>query len=97
MHTVSERDSKMNKRRRLKPVAVWIGIALFVVGFLLTIAAMPHGEQSRTNDASQNTETSQGRAVPSNELYLASGILVSLVGVVLATVVPAIAFMKRAS
>jgi NADH:ubiquinone oxidoreductase subunit 6 (subunit J) len=97
MHTVSKRDSKASKRRVVKPVAVWIGIALFVVGFVLTIAAIPHGEQSRSNDASQYTEANQGRAAPSNELYLASGILVSLAGVILATVVPAISFVKRAS
>ena len=76
---------------------VSIGIALFVVGFVLTIAAIPQGEQSRTNEAGQYAEAGAGHASEPNGVYLLMGIFVSLAGVVLATVVPALGFVKRAS
>jgi hypothetical protein len=86
-------DTGGHGRSRLLMVS--LGIVLFILGFMLTIAAIPHAGQ---NEAS-GTSGSYGGGEPgsSSDFYLMSGMVVSLAGVVLATVGPAMGFVKRTS
>jgi uncharacterized membrane protein len=74
---------------------VAVGIVLFIVGFLLTVAAIPQAGSSDGNDIALSSGGAHSGT--SSEFYLMSGMLVSLTGVVLATVGPAVGFVKRTS
>jgi len=84
-----------NERSRSKLLMVATGIILFIVGFMLTVAAIPQAEQAEASQADHSMGTSDLGSSP--EFYLMSGMFVSLTGVVLATVGPALAFVKRTS
>ncbi len=72
---------------------VSLGIVLFVVGFILTVAAIPRNGST----AFSNPGESSAHSGPSHEVYLLLGMFVSLTGVILATVGPAVGFVKRTS
>lgn len=75
---------------------VSVGIFLFVLGFILTVAAIPQDKPSgSSHDLSSGT--GQSGSGDSRNLYLLTGLVVSLTGVVLATVVPAVGFVKWTS
>ena len=95
MHSISMRKANSGERSRSKLLMVAFGIMLFIVGFLLTVAAIPQAERSDGNDIALSSGGADSGT--SSEFYLMSGMLVSLVGVVLATVGPAVAFVKRTS
>ncbi len=95
MDPVSMRGISPKERSRSKLLMVAVGIVLFVVGFMLTVAAIPQAEHSDGNDTGLSQGGSDSGASP--EFYLMSGMLVSLTGVVLATVGPAVSFVKRTS
>jgi len=61
-----------------------IGIVLFVAGFVMTVATFPVSESS----GSDLGRTTYGGVGMSEQFLLASGVLVSLLGVVVATVLP---------
>ena len=95
MHSISTRGINPVERSRSKLLMVAVGIVLFVVGFMLTIAAIPQSERSESSDVSISSGNAQSGTSP--EIFLMSGMLVSLTGVVLATVGPAVGFVKRTS
>ena len=72
-----------------------IGIVLFVMGFVLTLVVMRSDQASGTDDPSSLSRTSQSTLVSSPSIVLASGIVMSLTGVVLATVGPATGLVKK--
>jgi hypothetical protein len=76
---------------------VSVGIVLFIVGFILTVAAIPQAHPSVSNEAGRSTQLNGSSSSPSNGFYLISGMFVSLAGVVLATVGPAVGFVKKTS
>jgi len=63
------------------------GILLFVVGFFVTLAAIQSSHAAASSNGTSTQEGETGSPVPQS-VYLSSGILVSLAGVVLATVGP---------
>jgi len=75
---------------------VSVGILLFVAGFLVALAAIESDHAASTNS---DTAASRDEARPSSSagVYLLSGILISLVGVVLATVGPAAGMVRGRS
>jgi hypothetical protein len=93
MHTVSKGGRKRTEHSLSKPLMVSVGIVLFVVGFILTVATIP---QDAPSGSSHDLSSGIGRtdSGDSRDLYLLAGMVVSLTGVVLATVVPAVGFVK---
>ena len=75
-------------------IMVLTGILLFVIGFLVTLASV-HGDQAvASSDGGLSEGTPTGSSAYGG-IYLISGISVSLMGVVLATVGPAIGIVRR--
>lgn len=75
-----------------RSVMALIGIALFVVGFVITLGAISgvalpgvHASQNHGGLGSGNSETT---------LWMVLGLAISLAGLILATVGPAISFLK---
>ncbi len=95
MHTVSEGGRKRIDHSRSRLLMVSVGIVLFVVGFILTVTTIP---QDTPSESSHDLSSGLGQADSGNsrDLYLLTGMFVSLAGVVLATVVPAVGFVKGA-
>lgn len=95
MHFVSRRRSKNEERGRSKILMVSAGMALFIVGFVLVLAAMPQSNTVGSDSPSRSTNPAATGSGPSHEFYLLSGMFVSFTGVVLATVGPAVGFVKK--
>lgn len=72
---------------------VSVGILLFVAGFLVTLAAM-EGERVTASGNEVLTDDSEDGSSARTSILLTAGILVSLVGVVLATVGPAVGIVR---
>jgi uncharacterized membrane protein HdeD (DUF308 family) len=87
------RDPETSRREKSRLITVSVGILLFVVGFLITLAVVEsdHAAASDNDTSGQGSETGSST---STGLYLLSGILISLVGVVLATVGPVAGMVK---
>jgi len=90
------RSSKTIRNERPRLIMVLVGILLFVAGFLVTLAAIEsdHAAESDSDAAALRGET---RSSSSAGVYLLSGILISFVGVVLATVGPAAGMVRGRS
>jgi len=69
-------------------VLIVIGISLFTIGFALTVSELPSGAEMLGSSA-ESSAVSQPVSVT-----LVVGFVVSLIGVVLATVAPAMMFMR---
>lgn len=82
---------------RTSALAVSFGIALFVVGFAITLASLPSDSTAGTkgsgiiDDAAEYTSSSSDEGV-----LLALGLIISMAGVVVATAVPAAVFLQGA-
>jgi len=79
-------------RRRFRTAMVLTGMALFVTGFLLLLAALtPSDEASLQRYAdSEEVENSTGTSSPALVLV---GLLMSIAGLLVATVVPTMSFL----
>ena len=73
---------------------VSVGITLFVVGFLVTVASFSQMNVEGTQDASGRSLTDDGLFGGEAGVFVFAGILTSLAGVVTATVGPAISVMR---
>jgi hypothetical protein len=73
---------------------VSVGITLFVVGFLVTVASFSQMNVEGTQDASDRSLTDNGLFGAEAGIFVFAGILTSLAGVVTATVGPAISVMR---
>lgn len=72
------------KERRPRALMLSVGIVLFVAGFVMTVATFPAGDQAAGGESS----LSSGGLGTGGLFFLATGILVSLLGVIVATVLP---------
>ena len=97
MQHISKSGRKGTEPSRSKILMVSVGIVLFVIGFILTVAAIPQTKTSAANGTDRSAALDDSRAASSHEFYLLSGMFVSLTGVVLATVGPAVGFVKKTS
>ncbi len=72
---------------RTRAILVLAGMTLFVLGFLMTIDSLPSGgELLRSSEGSGHS--------PASSLLLLTGFIISLAGVALATIAPAIMFVR---
>ena len=78
-------------------IAVSFGIALFIAGFALTISSLPSDSAAGSEDSLAGGGTSRDLSIfQSDGLLLVIGIVTSMIGVVLATAVPAVVFLHDA-
>ncbi len=95
MHAVS-RGGRGAENSRPRILMVSAGIVLFVIGFLLTIAAMQQDNPSSASHEPFLTGNGESSSGAPQEIVLIAGMSVSLAGVILATVGPALGLMKKA-
>jgi len=90
------RSSKTLRTEKPRFIMVSVGILLFVAGFLVTLMAI---ESDHAGSTDSDAATLRGETRPSSSagVYILSGILISLVGVVLATVGPAAGMVRGRS
>lgn len=95
MHSSSSSDEETLRGDKRGFIMVAVGILLFVTGFLVTLSAIDNNQSPSSGDIATN----RGEAGLSNssDAFLLTGILVSLVGVVLATVGPAVGMVRGKS
>lgn len=72
---------------------VAVGMTLFAVGFILTISALSGMALPGAHGASQGLGSS-GSGDSQTEPWMIMGFIISLAGLVLATVGPAVSFIK---
>jgi len=84
-------DARRSERPRI--IMVTGGILLFVVGFLVTLATIQSNHAAASSNALLTDEGDAASSISRN-IYLFSGILISLAGVVLATVGPVVGMFK---
>lgn len=95
-HSAAQRpssDAGVGGREKSRTIMVIGGILLFVVGFLVTLAAVEDNHASAASDDTP-VEGSGSASDLSRNVFLMSGILISLAGVVLATVGPVAGMFK---
>jgi len=96
MHSSSSNDEQTSRGAKRRFIMVAVGIFLFVAGFLATLSAIDDHQTSTSSGDSATRMGEQGLSNSSNAFLLA-GILVSLMGVVLATVGPAVGMIRGRS
>ncbi|MBN1678452.1 MAG: hypothetical protein JW880_07935 [Candidatus Thermoplasmatota archaeon] len=78
-----------DKRETNRPVLVSVGIALFVVGFVITVVFSAAGSMDGTVSSTEGASDSEGRTLsPSDNLMAFLGVFLGLLGVVTATIGP---------
>jgi len=78
-----------DKRDRSRPLFVSVGIALFIVGFVITVVFSAAGSVDKAEAAAVDSSASNGRTFSTFENTMAFlGIFIGLLGVVTATVGP---------
>ena len=96
-HSATQRSPPMaaNARGSERPRIIMVtgGILLFVVGFLVTLAAIQSNHAAASSNALLTEEGDAASSISRN-IYLLSGTLISLSGVVLATVGPVAGMFK---
>lgn len=90
MHKKDSEDGKRAGRRGLLLIAVGLGIALFVTGFVLAVTSLSDPE-SVSASGGRESSIEDDRA---SSLSLLVGLMLSLSGVVLATATPAVFFIR---
>ena len=77
--------------------AVLIGITLFIVGFALTMHSLSEVDTAGVNSEDlSESDLSSAWDSSKNQTFLLPGLLLSMVGVIVATVVPAVTFIRHA-
>ena len=76
---------------------VLLGIALFIAGFALTMHSLSGTATAGVNSDDVSYSDQNSSSDTSNHTLLMMGLLLSMVGVIIATVVPAVAFIRRAN
>lgn len=94
--TFDERGS--SGPRQIIAAAVIAGIVLFIAGFAMTVFSLP-GDAIAGTDSSDAVDAYQSdtSSYPPVGILLVAGLTLSMVGVTVATVVPAFVFIKRAN
>ena len=83
----------MSRRRILLSLAVTIGIALFVVGFVMTLMSLSDDSSARAESV-DHLDSTEAYTGPGHAATLVIGLVLSMTGVVLATAVPAAFFIQ---
>ena len=78
--------------RFLMMLAVTLGIALFIAGFVMTVVSLSDDSSARTDSTDQSGADAFLSSAHSGMLVL--GLVLSMGGVVLATAVPAACFIR---
>jgi hypothetical protein len=82
--------------RRYIAAAVIIGIALFVAGFAITLVSLPEDDTVSIKDGDTGGAYARELSSPSGgSALLLLGLIASMVGLVLATVIPAVLFIRH--
>jgi len=81
-------------KREIRLAVVMIGIALFVLGFIITLSTLSGNGTGTEEDASGNL-LSERTGTGSLSVLMILGIVVSLAGVLIATVGPMASFMQN--
>lgn len=74
---------------------VVLGISMFIVGFLITVSVLSSTGASVTNDADRTIAGGIEQPTAQVNYALITGLMLSLAGVVSATVGPAVIFLSR--
>lgn len=78
-----------DKRDKGRPLFVSVGIALFILGFIITVVFSAAGAMDGADSSSDGQGTADGRTLSTFENVMAFlGIFIGLLGVVTATVGP---------
>ncbi len=83
-----------NQRRILQSLAVIVGIALFVVGFVITVVSLSDASSTSTVRADQLDAAYSGEASSDGAGSVVLGLVLSMAGLVVATTVPAARFIR---
>ena len=82
--------------RRTSALAVSFGMALFIVGFAVTLASLPSDTAAGTKGSGSLDEAVDSLQSRGDGMLLAIGLVVSMAGVIVATAVPAAVFLQGA-
>jgi hypothetical protein len=82
--------------RRTSALAVSLGMALFVVGFAITLASLPSDSAAGTKSSGVLDDGFSSTSSESDGVLLIIGLVVSMAGVVVATAIPAAVFLQGA-
>jgi len=91
-HHQSEHSNVRARDRAILPILLTTGVAMFVVGFIVTVSALSDLGSAHANAA---TEELAGSSVSSESILLLVGMALSLSGLVFATAAPAAVFIMR--
>ena len=98
-----DEDSFDEKRtpgaRTLIATSVIAGMTLFIAGFAMTVMALPadsHAGADGAETLAADQDTESGDFLAGEGLSLLLGLLLSMVGLCVATVIPAVVFIRRA-
>ncbi|UCE81017.1 MAG: hypothetical protein JSV94_00845 [Methanobacteriota archaeon] len=96
MNIDSLNEQRPSGSRWVVAVSVIVGISLFVAGFALTLSAL-RGEAVAGIDGTNGVDVNSNniKDLSGEGFPLVIGLTLSMIGVVVATVVPASAFIKR--
>ena len=85
--------------RTLIATSVIAGMTLFIAGFAMTVMALPgdsHAEVDGAETQAADQDSGSGDFLTGEGLSLFLGLLLSMVGLCVATIIPAVVFIKRA-
>ena len=88
-----QRSLKVSKRRVLLSLAVTVGIALFVIGFVMTLMSLSD-DSSASAESVDRLGLSAADSGSGNTATLVIGLVLSMTGVVVATALPAAFFIQ---
>ena len=88
-----KRSLKVSKRRVLLSLAVTVGIALFVIGFVMTLMSLSE-DSSAAAESVEFLGSSVADSGSSSTATLVIGLVLSMTGVVVATALPAAFFIQ---
>jgi hypothetical protein len=86
-------SSSSRDGRLLISIAVTIGIALFIIGFVMTVMSLSDDSVVSAGSAEEFRLT-DSKLVPSQDGTLFLGFVLSMAGLVTATTVPAVHFLR---
>jgi hypothetical protein len=94
-HENNDEQGRSGSRQYIA-IAVIAGIVLFVTGFAMTLVSLPDGGATGISDSDASGTYSNGLSDSSTDgVLLLVGLALSMMGVVLATVIPAAMFIRR--
>ena len=93
MNVKQERRTR-GSGKRASALAVSFGMALFIVGFAVTLASLPSDSGADTKGSGYLDDAVDTSPASDDGMLLAVGLIVSMAGVIVATAVPAAVFLQ---